>query len=75
MNLLHRLRCGCTEFPAWWEQHDVRGGGSGLKLLHHPRFGLLRFEYATFQANDDPALKLALYTPIKNAELKENTQM
>jgi len=33
-------------------------------VLSHPGKGLLRFAYATFQANDDPALKLAIYTPV-----------
>jgi hypothetical protein len=33
-------------------------------LLSHPKKGSLRFEYATFQANDDPALKLVIYTPV-----------
>jgi len=37
---------------------------AGEKLLNHPRKGLLRFEYASFQANDDPALKLVIYTPV-----------
>ena len=30
----------------------------------HPKKGLLRFEHASFQANDDPALKLVIYTPV-----------
>ena len=64
LDLLGRLRQGCPEFTGWWEAHDVRGGGTGRKLLSHPERGLLRFEYATFQANDDPALKLAIYTPV-----------
>ncbi len=63
LSLLERLRRGCPEFAAWWEAHDVRSSGAGRKLLDHRERGLLRFEYATFQANDDPALKLAIYTP------------
>lgn len=62
IDLLERLRQGCPEFETWWKAHDIRSGGSGQKLLSHPKKGLLRFEYATFQANDDPALKLAIYT-------------
>ena len=62
LDLLARLRQGSPEFAAWWETHDVRGGAAGQKLLNHPTKGLLRFSYATFQANDDPALKLAIYT-------------
>ncbi|MBS0639158.1 MAG: helix-turn-helix domain-containing protein [Proteobacteria bacterium] len=66
-DLLHRLQSGCPEFTGWWEAHDVRGTGSGRKHLHHPTRGALCFEYATFQANDDPALKLALYTEVAPA--------
>jgi len=62
--LLERLRKGCAEFSGWWEAHEVRGVAAGQKRLSHPKKGALRFEYATFQANDDPALKLAIYTPV-----------
>jgi transcriptional regulator with XRE-family HTH domain len=63
-DLLARLRQGFPEFETWWDQHDIRSSGKGQKLLHHREKGLLRFEYATFQANDDPALKLSIYNPI-----------
>jgi hypothetical protein len=63
LELLERLRLGCPEFAIWWETHDVRDSGAGRKQLDHPTRGQLNFEYATFQANDDPALKLAIYTP------------
>lgn len=61
--LAARLRRGCPEFAAWWEQHDVLRGGTGRKTLHDPAKGTLVFEYATFQANEDPALRLTIYTP------------
>ena len=64
LELLERLRQGCPEFAAWWDAHDIKGVAGGLKLLTHPRKGLLRFEHASFQANDDPALKLVIYTPV-----------
>jgi transcriptional regulator with XRE-family HTH domain len=63
LDLLERLRKGSPEFTAWWEAHDIRANAAGRKSLRHPKKGSLRFEYATFQANDDPALKLVLYTP------------
>ena len=59
--LVSRLSAECTEFADWWTSHDVAAPGSGAKSLIHPQRGPLRFEYATFQANDDPLLKLALY--------------
>jgi hypothetical protein len=48
----------------WWEAHEVRSTASGRKSLHHPNRGLLQLEYTSFQANDDPALKLVIYTPV-----------
>ncbi len=64
LDLVESLKRDCPEFPTWWEAHDIQSGGVGRKVLNHPEKGLLRFDYATFQANDDPALKLALYTPV-----------
>jgi transcriptional regulator with XRE-family HTH domain len=64
VSLLERLRQGSPEFSAWWGAHDVRGQASGRKVLNHPKKGRLHFEYTSFQANDDPALKLIIYTPV-----------
>jgi transcriptional regulator with XRE-family HTH domain len=63
-DLLGRLRQVCPEFPKWWKAHDIRATAAGEKQLHHPKKGLLRFEHASFLANDDPALKLIIYTRI-----------
>ncbi|MCJ9702077.1 hypothetical protein, partial [Bradyrhizobium sp. SHOUNA76] len=62
--LLMRLRQGSPEFVKWWEAHDIRSTMSGLKTMNHPTRGVLRFEHTSFQANDDPALKLVIYTPV-----------
>jgi transcriptional regulator with XRE-family HTH domain len=64
VSLLRRLRDGCPEFAAWWERHDVRRAVSGVKTLHHPARGVIAFEHASFQVNDDPGLKLVIYTPV-----------
>ena len=61
--LIARLRAGSPEFVAWWESYDIRRTMAGQKVFYYPDRGPLRFEYVTFQANDDPALKLAVYTP------------
>ncbi len=53
-----------VRFAIWWRTHDVRGVAAGQKLLSHPKKGSLGFEYASFQANDDSALKLVIYTPV-----------
>jgi transcriptional regulator with XRE-family HTH domain len=63
LDLQQRLRQGCPEFADWWDTHDIRAPAAGQKHLTHPKKGALRFEYAAFQANDDPALKLVIYTP------------
>jgi transcriptional regulator with XRE-family HTH domain len=60
--LVGRLREGCPAFSTWWAAHGIGAPVSGTKQLYHPTLGTLRFDYASFQANDDPALKLALYT-------------
>lgn len=62
--LLTRLRLGSPEFVKWWEAHEIRSTSSGLKTMNHPTRGLLRFEHTSFQANDDSALKLVIYTPV-----------
>jgi transcriptional regulator with XRE-family HTH domain len=57
---LHRIN---PTFTSWWDSHDIRAPLSGRKTLHHPTRGPLCFDHASFQANDNPALKLVIYTP------------
>ena len=42
----------------------MRGTAAGRKTLNHPKRGVVQFEYTSFQSNDDPALKLVIYTPV-----------
>lgn len=62
IDLVEQLHRDCDAFEGWWRAHDVTEPVSGVKILHLPDGGR-RFEYSTFQANDDPALKLAIYSP------------
>jgi transcriptional regulator with XRE-family HTH domain len=64
IDLVGRLKASSAEFADGWDRHDVRIGASGEKRLHHRDKGVMRYAYATFQSNDDPALKLAIYTPL-----------
>lgn len=61
-SLLARLRAGCPEFAKWWKAHDLKASLAGQKHLSHPRKGTLKLQYTSFQANDDPSLKLVIYT-------------
>ncbi len=60
--LVDRLRANCPEFAGWWAAHGIGAPVSGTKHLQHRLLGILSYHYASFQANDDPAIKLALYT-------------
>ena len=60
--LVDRIRARCGEFDGWWSEHGIGVPVCGTKHLRHPALGMVRYEYASFQANDDPALKLSLYT-------------
>jgi transcriptional regulator with XRE-family HTH domain len=61
--LVARLRRESREFTRWWSAHDIAERRAGRKLLH--RGGrAFPFAHASFQSNDDPALRLVIYTPL-----------
>ena len=64
VDLAQRLQRASPEFAAWWDAHEIRDVATGQKVLHHPEQGAQRFDYASFQANENPALKLVIYTPV-----------
>jgi len=64
LELIGRLQDDSPEFAVWWGDHEIRPVVSGRKCLHHPAGERRCYEYATFQANDDPALKLVIYTRV-----------
>ena len=65
VSLVGDLRERSREFAGWWDAHAVgSGGGTGEKVLVHPSDGPRRYEYATFQVNDDPGMRLTIYTPV-----------
>ena len=59
--IVERLRAGCAEFEPWWAEHNVAMPRSGSKRLHLRSGNNVLYAYSTFQANDDPAFRLALY--------------
>ena len=68
VDLLDRLRRDSPEFAGWWKRHDIRDVASGQKPMVHPTKGVLRFQHASFQSNDEPGLKLVIYTPVPYPE-------
>ena len=68
IELLEKLRAGCPEFEGWWEAHDIGKPQSGRKQLNRQE-RIVSFEYATFQANDDPDLKLVIYAPMAPGDI------
>lgn len=60
-SLLERLHAGCSEFGGWWAAHDIGAITAGQKSLTHAGRGKIRLEYATFQCNDSPDLRLTIY--------------
>ena len=47
---------------ASWESGEVLPATARRKVLHHPTRVAQHYEYTSFQANDDPALKCVIYT-------------
>jgi transcriptional regulator with XRE-family HTH domain len=60
--LKDELRSLSVEFKRWWKAHGVRTKASGVKLIRHRSLGQMKLLYSTFQSNDNPDLKLVLYT-------------
>ena len=65
VELRERLCERCSQFESWWNTHELGSITGVQKLLNHPINGLLSFSTASFQANDDPSLKLVVYTPLE----------
>jgi transcriptional regulator with XRE-family HTH domain len=60
--LVDELRTASREFATWWRTHQIRPKPSGRKLMLHPRYGRIAVVYSTFQTNDNPDLRLILYS-------------
>jgi transcriptional regulator with XRE-family HTH domain len=56
------------DFARMWERRDVDGRTDGLKRLRHPRFGRMDLEHTIYQVNDQPGLRLLLYSPAGSRE-------
>ena len=63
-DLVDRVSATSQEFRLWWTAHDVRSAATGRKRLRSPDGRQAVYEYATFRPNGDPALRLAIYSPV-----------
>jgi MmyB-like transcription regulator ligand binding domain len=59
--LVGELRTESSEFARWWKAHEIHSKPSGRKVMVHPNLGRVSVVYSTFQANDNPDLRLVLY--------------
>ena len=59
--LVDQLTAASPDFGRWWKAHEIRPKPSGKKLMIHPTRGRVWLTYSTFQANDNPDLRLVLY--------------
>jgi MmyB-like transcription regulator ligand binding domain len=59
--LVDALRAESAEFARWWKAHEFRPKPTGKKIMMHPTLGRVTVLYSTFQANDNPHLRLVLY--------------
>ena len=50
-----------TKFRQWWAHHDVATSTSGTKTLHQGNH-VSTWTHHSFQSNDDPNLRLVIYT-------------
>lgn len=62
IQLVQCLSEGNFEFASWWRDHEIGKVSSGRKSLIHPEKGVVNYEYASFQSNDDPALRLVVFS-------------
>lgn len=62
--MVSALEEASAEFRDWWSSYRVATPSLGRKTLQPGGRDRMPFIYATFQTNDDPALKLALYTRV-----------
>jgi transcriptional regulator with XRE-family HTH domain len=50
-------------FRRWWDEHEIADQRPGTLELHHQRWGLVRYTFASFRATDASDLRLTIYTP------------
>lgn len=69
--LVKRLLEVSAEFRAGWENHDIEGFSSRVRLLRHPVVGDLHLEQHRLAPSDHPRLRLLIYRPVLTTDATE----
>lgn len=74
--LIDLLKARSPEFAAWWDEHNVRLPGSGVKVYIHPEAGGLTFHYATLEVKSElgKPLQMVTYMPAPETDTEEKIQ-
>jgi transcriptional regulator with XRE-family HTH domain len=62
--LITRLDDTSAEFRRWWPEHDVSRFETRLRRFHHPRAGILTFEYQQLMPVEWPGLRIVVQLPV-----------
>lgn len=69
--LIETLQRVSPEFRDLWPRQDVLRALGSHKRINHPVGGRMTFEYTSFAVNDQPDIKLVVYTPLDADETVE----
>ena len=73
--LVGELSMNSEAFRLLWARHDVKEKTHGIKWIHHPVVGELRFDYETFAPPGDPDLLLVVYTAQSGSPTEERLRL
>lgn len=61
-SLVGELSTRSEAFRQLWASHDVKHGGAGRKVIHHPEVGRLDLTFESLDVNAHPGVTLLVYT-------------
>jgi transcriptional regulator with XRE-family HTH domain len=69
--LVAELSGRSEEFTRMWIENDVQAPGEGAKTIRHAAVGEITFEFSSFAIDGRPDLKLMVYNPAGDVDLKK----
>ncbi|PSJ55740.1 helix-turn-helix transcriptional regulator [Kumtagia ephedrae] len=73
--LVGELSGKSDEFTRMWIENDVQATGEGAKTIRHAAVGEITFEFSSFAIDGRPDLKLMVYNPAGEVDLKKMRQL